>query len=227
MSAASERPIRVHSRDDGRRRRGGRRPRRRGTCPGTARSARASSIQSGRGRRDRLRRGRERERRPRRRPAGCRSSRYRLAMRGSMYVSPLARVARAVPATLPPSGIVRRRSMGSRPGSRRRKGIRCPDVEAPRTMPRSAPPVPRPPPAARAGAAAPEHGRARGPAPPLRALPPHAADGRGRVRLRDAPASARLRAVPAAAPRGARALASSCTRRSTSAPSASGAPQPA
>ena len=100
------------------------------------------------------------------------------------------------------------------------EGFPCPGVEAPRTMPtislrRTAAARPR---AAGARAAAPQRRRAGGPPPPLRALPPHAADGRGRARLRGRRRRApRVRAVPPAAPRGARPGRSSCTRPSTSA----------
>ena len=113
-------------------------------------------------------------------------------VRGSIYVSPLARVARAVPATLPPCGRLygdgqwgrhlaggggfraRRRTPRSMPTPSRSCAVRSGDR-------------PRPAVAARARAAAPQRRGAREARhAPLRALPPDAARRRARPRLRGA-----------------------------------------
>ena len=85
--------------------------RRRGTCPGTDRFARASSIQSGRvGATGSV--AEVRGTVPSPATGSVPVASISPGVRGSIYVSPLARVARALPATLPPSGIVGRGSMG-------------------------------------------------------------------------------------------------------------------
>ena len=204
------------------RRCGGRSPRRRGTCRarqvrrGPRRSSRAGSARPARA----AATGTAPSPATGRVPVASISP----GVRGSMYVSPLARVARAVPATRPPSTDCRERVNGvGTPGRRGR--LPRPRRRSTRTMPSDQPPPLR----RRSAPSAPLEsallrrsvGRAEAAAPPLRALPPHAADRRAGPRLRGGGRRApRVRAVPPAAPRAAGALGARCTRPSTSAPCA-------
>ena len=188
---------------DRRRRRGGRRPRTRGTC-----RARSGS------------RAPRRPSRAARRPVGRRVSgtdalpgrqrpgRLDVAWRTWVHVRLSFGTGGACRSARPPSdrgfygngqwGLTRFRREAS--SARRRSTSNHADADPP-------PVHARPRPAAGGRPPAPQPGRARGAPRPLRALPPDPADGRGGPPVRDRRRrAAGLRSLPPAPPRGARAL---------------------